>query len=114
MTVAGATRAERVADRLAERELDALLVTNMINVRYLTGFTGTNGLALISGDERLFVTDFRYVEQAASQVQDFERVRGKLDLLEDAVGRMSGRVGFDDSSMTVRQWRRLTEMVPEG
>jgi Xaa-Pro aminopeptidase len=114
MTVAGATRAERVADRLAERELDALLVTNLINVRYLTGFTGTNGLALISPDERLFVTDFRYVEQAAEQVPDFERVRGKLDLLEDAVGRMSGRVGFDDSSMTVRQWRRLQEIVPDG
>jgi Xaa-Pro aminopeptidase len=114
MTVAGATRAERVADLLAARELDALLVTNLINVRYLTGFTGTNGLALIAGDDRLFVTDFRYVEQAASQVQDFERVRGKLDLLADVVGRMSGRVGFDDSSMTVRQWRRLSELVPEG
>jgi Xaa-Pro aminopeptidase len=112
--VAGALRADRVAALLDERELDALLVTNLINVRYLTGFTGTNGLALISSEERLFVTDFRYVEQAAEQVPDFERVRGKLDLFDDAVGRMTGRVGFDDASMTVKQFRRLSEIVPDG
>ena len=106
MTVAGALRADRVAALLAERELDALLVTNLMNVRYLTGFTGTNGLALISGDERLFVTDFRYVEQAAAQVPDFERVRGKLRPARAMPSSgMSGRVGFDDASMTVRQWR---------
>jgi Xaa-Pro aminopeptidase len=113
-TVADTLRADRVAALLAERELDSLLVTNLVNVRYVTGFTGTNGLALIGGGERLFVTDFRYVEQAAEQVPDFERVRGKLDLLDDAVARMTGRVGFDDAAMTVKQWRRLTELVPEG
>jgi Xaa-Pro aminopeptidase len=113
-TVARGLRADRVAALLSERELDALLVTNLVNVRYVTGFTGTNGLALISGSERLFVTDFRYVEQAAEQVPDFERVRGRLDLLENAVERMSGRVGFDDTSMTVKQWRRLSDLVPSG
>ena len=43
-----------------------LLVTDLVNVRYLTGFTGSNGLALIGPDTRVFVTDFRYVEQAAA------------------------------------------------
>ena len=47
MTVAGATRSERVIDLLAARELDSLLVTNLINVRYVTGFTGTNGACLV-------------------------------------------------------------------
>ena len=41
------TRADRVARRVAERELDALLVTDLLNVRYLTGFTGTNGIAVV-------------------------------------------------------------------
>ena len=40
-------RADRVAAKLAERELDALLVTDLVNVRWLTGYTGSNGLALV-------------------------------------------------------------------
>ena len=62
-------RADRLAALLAERELDALLVTNLVNVRWLTGFTGSNGLALVGpGDHRLFLTDFRYLTQSAEQL----------------------------------------------
>src|SRR5215212_620500 len=104
MTLATATRADQVVDGLAEREIDSLLVADLVNVRWLTGFTGTNGLALVGRDVRLFVTDFRYVEHA----------RGKQDLAEEAVKRMSGRVGFDDAQTTVRQHARLQKMVPDG
>ena len=61
------SRADRVAARLAERELDVLLVTDLVNLRYLTGFTGTNGLAIVGPDTRRFVTDFRYVERAKAR-----------------------------------------------
>ena len=74
-------RAERLADMLEERELDCLFVTNLVNVRYLTGFTGTNGACIVTTDERLFVTDFRYVDQAQDQVRGFELVKGERDLL---------------------------------
>ena len=70
MTLATDTRADQVADKLEQRELDQLLVNDLINVRWLTGFTGTNGLALVGRDLKLFVTDFRYVEQARAQVPD--------------------------------------------
>ncbi|MGZ4202038.1 MAG: aminopeptidase P family N-terminal domain-containing protein, partial [Thermoleophilaceae bacterium] len=76
-----AARAELLVERLAQRELDALLVTDHVNVPYLSGFTGTNGLCVVSPEERLFMTDFRYVERAKAEVPDFERVRGKQDLL---------------------------------
>ena len=111
-----ASRADRLAERVAERELDALLVTNLVNLRYLTGFTGTNGLALVgTGGERTFVTDFRYLDQADAQVPAaFARVRGKQDLLGDAAAPLTGRVGFDDEHMTVSAHRRLGEFVPEG
>ena len=59
-----AARADRVAELMRERELDSLLVTNLVNVRWLTGFTGTNGACVLTGDERFFLTDFRYVAQA--------------------------------------------------
>jgi Xaa-Pro aminopeptidase len=114
VTLATDTRADQVADKLAERELDQLLVTNLINVRWLTGFTGTNGLALVARDFKLFVTDFRYVEQAQAQVSDsFEHARGKADLSEEAIKRMSGRVGYDDAHLSVRQFKKLRDAVPE-
>jgi Xaa-Pro aminopeptidase len=109
----GAARADRLVERLAERELDYLLVTNLVNVRYLAGFTGTNGVCLVGRDERLFLTDFRYVERAKLEVPDFERLRGKQDLIGDAAERLSGRVGFEDQHMSVRQFRRLRELVGE-
>ena len=110
------SRTDRLAERAAESELDTLLVTNLVNLRYLTGFTGTNGLALVgTGGERTFVTDFRYLDQADAQVPAaFARVRGKQDLLGDAAAPLTGRVGFDDEHMTVSAHRRLGEFVPEG
>ena len=109
-----AARADRLVERLRERELDALLVTNLVNVRYLSGFTGTNAVCVVTPEARVFITDFRYVERAASEVPDFERVRGRQDLLGDAAERLSGRVGFEDQHMSVRSWRRLQELVPDG
>jgi Xaa-Pro aminopeptidase len=111
------SRADRLAERIAERELDLLLVTDLVNLRYLTGFTGTNGLALVGGanGERTFFTDFRYLDQAEAQIPSaFERLRGKQDLLGDAAAHFSGRVGFDDEHLTVSAHRRLGELVPEG
>ncbi|NLT06410.1 MAG: aminopeptidase P family protein [Solirubrobacterales bacterium] len=106
-----AARAARLAAALAEADLDGLLVTGRLDVRWLTGFTGTNGACLVAGDRRLFLTDFRYLEQAADQVGDgFEIVRAGRDLLgELAAAAPSGRIGFDDTEVTVRAHRRLAE-----
>ena len=108
------TRTDRLAELLAERELDCLLVSDLTNVRYLTGFTGTNGAAVVSADERLFLTDFRYVESAATEVREFERLPAGRELLKDLAPRLSGRAGFDDEHLSVRAHRRLAEALPEG
>jgi Xaa-Pro aminopeptidase len=108
------SRADRLVAMLEERSLDWLLVTNLVNVRYLTGFTGTNGACLVSPDERLFLTDFRYVERARAEVLEFERVEGGRDLLGDLAARLTGRAGFDDAHVSVRAHRRLEETAGEG
>ena len=105
------SRADRLADAVAEKELDALLVTNLPNLRWSTGFTGSSGAAVVGPDIRLFLTDFRYVEQAAEQVPDFERVRTGRDLFADVAERVHGRLGFEDQYMSVRTHARLTEAV---
>src|SRR3954471_3985981 len=105
--------ADRLADRLAERELDALLVTNLPNVRYLTGYSGSNGVCIVGAEQRDFITDFRYVEQVKREVQGFDRIEGKQDLMGDVAERLRGKVGFEDQHMTVRAHKRLRELVGE-
>ena len=61
-------RPQRLAALLAEVDVDLVLVSNLVNVRYMTGYTGSNGLAVVGPDTRGFVTDFRYLEQAAAEV----------------------------------------------
>ena len=108
------SRADRLVTLLAERELDCLLVTNLVNVRYLTGFTGTNGACIVTPEERLFLTDSRYVEQAKQQVPEFERLAASRELLGDLSSRLRGRAGFDDAHVSVRAHRLLGEKAPAG
>ena len=108
------SRADRLVALLDERELDCLLVTNLVNVRYLTGFTGTNGACVVTRDERLFLTDSRYVEQAKQQVTEFERLEASRELLGDLAARLSGRAGFDDAHVSVKAHAALADKVPDG
>ena len=72
-TAREAARRDALRATAAERGLDAVLVTNLLNVRYLTGFTGSNGALLVrSHGADLFGTDGRYTTQAATQVPDVE------------------------------------------
>jgi Xaa-Pro aminopeptidase len=116
VSVTPSTRADRLVALIDERELDALLVTNLFNVRYLTGYTGSNGVALVGlGDLRCFVTDFRYVSQAEQQVHGFERRIGEQDLLDEAVAALPAgdlRLGVEDQHMSVRTFDRLREALP--
>ena len=108
------TRTDRLVELLEARELDSLLVTDLLNVRYLTGFTGTNGACVVTRDERLFFTDFRYVEQARTQVPEYERVEAGRDMLGDLSGRLRGRAGFDDEHLSVAAHAKLAEKVGTG
>jgi Xaa-Pro aminopeptidase len=102
------TRGERLAGLVAERELDQLFVSDLVNVRYLTGFTGTNGACLVGRDELVFFTDFRYTERAAGEVSpEWERPGAERELIPQIVARMKGRVGFEDAKLSVRQLARL-------
>jgi Xaa-Pro aminopeptidase len=110
-------RADRAADLLAGAGIDLLLVSNLVNLRYLTGYTGSNGVALVGPDTRTFITDFRYVEQAAEQVDPaFVRRRAPQELIDAIGGVLPGgsmRLGFEDADVSVREHARLRELLPE-
>jgi Xaa-Pro aminopeptidase len=86
-----------------------------VNLRYVTGFTGSNGLALVGPGIRRFVTDFRYLLQSAGQlVGEWEREIA-TDVLARAAETLPDdrpfRLGFDDAALSVREHARLAGMV---
>jgi Xaa-Pro aminopeptidase len=104
-------RGDRLADLVAKRELDLYLVADLVNVRYLTGFGGTNGACVCGPGTRVFLTDFRYTERAAAEVGEWEVVTVEGDWLAGIAARLSGRVGFEDDHLSVRSHRKLEERV---
>jgi len=110
-------RLAKLRQSLVEHELDAILITQPENRRYLSGFTGSAGVLLISGEAAMLATDFRYYEQAEKQAPDFELVkitaeRKLKDLLPEMIERARARrLGFESAHLTVAQyeeWREAT------
>jgi len=107
-------RGDRLAASLAERELDLILVTDLVNVRYLTGFTGTNGACICGPETRLFLTDFRYTERAEAEVEGWETITVSDDWLGGIAAQLSGRFGFEDDHVSVRLLEGLRAKLAEG
>ena len=110
-------RLQALTEQIAERELDALLVSNIVNVRWLTGFTGSNAVAVAGPDTRRFVTDFRYLTQAAEQIDAAWEREVATDLLQrvaDGIGEEPLRLGFDDEDLSVRLHGKLADALPDN
>jgi Xaa-Pro aminopeptidase len=107
-------RGERLERAIGERGLDRLLVTDLLNVRYLTGFTGTNGACICGPGVRVFLTDFRYTERAEAEVEGWETVTVTADWLKGIAEHLEGKVGFEDDHMAVRVFEKLKEKAGEG
>ncbi len=106
-------RSERLLAILDDADL--ALVSALVNVRYLTGYTGSSGLALIGPQTRVFITDFRYEEQAAAEVDpSFDRRIVQSELLEGVTDELPGgelTLAFEDGAMTVRAHAKLRELL---
>jgi len=122
-----ADRLPRLRGALPEAGCDGLLVTNMTNIRYLTGFTGSAALLLVSPDDLLFVTDGRYRDQAVDQLAaagvaaPIAIGRTSDEQCEHLSGpaRAAGRLGLEAEHVTWAQvqrfgstWFEETELVP--
>jgi Xaa-Pro aminopeptidase len=124
--VNGADRADRLAELVAKRELDQLIVGDLVrpgdsgpdamaNVRWLTGFTGSSGLAIVGPGSRIFISDFRYTERAEREVGDaFERITAESRLLPELASRLAGRVAYDDAATSVASLRKLEAAIADG
>jgi len=88
--------------------LDAILITSSINRRYVTGFTGTAGVAIISLKDAKLITDFRYTEQAEDQAKAFDIVQHKQTLEAEIANQIKSlgikNLGFERDYVTYSQY----------
>lgn len=122
-----AGRLPRLRERFDAAEIDGLLVTSLTNVAYLTGFTGSSATLLVTGDRVLLVTDGRYREQAAEQVDgarpgggakievevEIGRPPAQLEALVAAVGDLA-RIGLESAHVSWARQRSLAEALAEA
>ncbi len=102
------SRRDAIRARLSELEADALLVTKLVNVRYLTGFSGSNGQVIV-GEEDIFFTDSRYQEQSGHQVDCRREIIDSRSGWEQVVASLegAGRLAIEAHHMTVASAGRL-------
>lgn len=112
-----AHRVSRVRQRLTEYDADAVLLSFLPNIRWTSGFTGSNGLLLVEPDEAVFVTDGRYTEQARQEVEGAEvtiSYNGLMSrLLEGEYLENVERIVFQSDHVTVARHQQLQENCPD-
>jgi Xaa-Pro aminopeptidase len=103
---------------LKDENLDAILITSLPHVRYLSGYTGSNGILLISPNHSDFLTDFRYQQQVKEQVKFSQVTIVSRDLfsgLSDIPQLKSKRtkLGFESEHINFKTFQRLQDLLPD-
>jgi Xaa-Pro aminopeptidase len=109
-------RIRRIRNILEERRIDGFLVTHLPSVRYLSGFSGTNGLCLIGRDTSYFITDSRYAEQSHQEVKGLRIAIAKNSLLEQLEKRKwfrgMRRVGIEGNYLPYAEYQKFKKTFP--
>src|SRR5690625_1909 len=96
-------------NQLQNHKLDAFLVTNPINRRYITNFTGTAGVSLITKTDAFLITDFRYTEQAKEQASEFTVIQHTGTIEEELQSLLTELhikfLGFEEDHVTYGQYK---------
>lgn len=100
--------------------IDALVISDLTNVRYLTGFTGSSAILVVRGDDSVFVTDGRYATQARQQLQD-AGVDAQIEICKDSPEEAAGtattsitRLGLEADAVSWSAQKRWTEQLFDG
>jgi Xaa-Pro aminopeptidase len=111
-------RQKRFQQTLNEQVLDGFVVTHAANLRYLCGYTGSNGLLLFLSGRRTFFTDGRYTEQAQAEVEGARVLIARGPLMPEAaklIGlRKSAAIGFEADLTTVTAAAQMKKLVHRG
>lgn len=105
----------KLRQALAQQQLDGILITNDYNRRYMTNFTGTTGVAIVTEQDAVFITDFRYTEQAMAQVKDFRIVQHTTTLIEEIAEQVKSMgiqtLGFEKDSVSYGMYELYNRVI---
>lgn len=105
----------RLREAMEKVDVDGFLITSIYNRRYMTNFTGTAGVVLISLKEAKFITDFRYVEQASKQAKGYEIIQHKGTLIEEIGKQVRDmnieKLGFEQEYVTFASYKQYEKAV---
>lgn len=106
-------RLKSLREYLIENKIDACIIYKPQNRRYLSGFTGSAGYVVITKEKNLFITDFRYVEQASAQCIDFEIVKHTDDrTVYDILNALEIKsLGFEEEYVTYSQHKDFSDKL---
>jgi len=108
-------RLKKLRGKLAEKDIDAIFITQSENRRYLSGFDGTAGYLIITRQKAVLATDFRYTEQAKAEAPDYEILRITSNLTEWFPGLLRDlgikRTGFEAGDVTFNFHRQLRDAL---
>jgi len=106
-------RLKKVRTRLRKQHLDAFLISDILNVRYLSGFTGDDSWLLVAEDHAALLTDSRYTEQAQAECRHCRVVQRSRSLHETCLEFLKRchleQVGFEADSLTYAAWQDLQD-----
>ena len=110
-------RLQKLRQKLTEKEIDAVLISQPENRYYFSGFRGSAGYLLISGKDAVLATDFRYIEQAKIQAPDFSifQITGEMsEWFPKVVTDLNpGKLGFEAGHVTFELYRKLSDALKE-
>jgi len=111
----GIRRLRKLRASIIEKGLDAILISQPENLRYLSGFAGSSGWLLISGQNAILATDFRYTEQAKGESANFEIIQTKGELSDWLPSLISDlgwhKLGFEASFTSYDSYHKLSEAI---
>jgi len=108
-------RLQKLRQGLAEKEIDAIFISQPENRRYLSGFDGSSGYLLITPQNTILATDFRYIEQARIQAPDYEifpAIGGIVDWFPQLVAELNlKKLGFEAGHVTFARYQQLSDIL---
>ena len=113
-----ASRIKQANALVKKNKLEIMIVSKLSNVRYLSGYSGSNGLLVLAPPKSYFFTDFRYTVQARKEVKASRVIIAETELISELVKlpyfRKKVKVGFEAASMTVKTLDKIKELIPRA
>ena len=109
------TRTQKLQESIREADFDAFLTFDPVNIRYLSGFSGSSAVLFFTEKERLFCTDFRYKTQAESTIRNYDIhiYPEQMNYLAETIGKFDSvrKIGIESDKLSISSFEDLEKKV---